>query len=61
MGGVKRQLEEYYEWLEEQDRLEEQALYEEARTRLRLSCTCKNMRRPIYYPLMNRIVEMATP
>ena len=61
MGGVKRQLEEYYEWLEEQDRLEEQALYEEARTRLRLSCTCKDMRRPIYYPLTNRIVEMATP
>ena len=34
---------------------------EEARSRLRLSCTCKDMKRPIYYPLTNRIVEMARP
>ena len=59
MGGTKRQLEEYYEWLVEQDRLEEEASYEEAQSRLRLSCTCKDLKRPIYYPLTNRIVEMA--
>ena len=59
MGGAKRQLEEYYEWLVEQDRLEEQASYDEARSRLRMSCTCKDMRRPLSYPLSNRIVEIA--
>ena len=58
MGGAKRQLEEYYEWLVEQDRLE-QASYDEARSRLRMSCTCKDMRRPLSYPLSNRIVEIA--
>ena len=31
---------------------------EEARSRLRLSCTCKDMKRPIYYPLTNRTLEM---
>ena len=62
MRVTKRQLEEYYEWLVEQDRLEqdrlEQASYDEARSRLRMSCTCKDMRRPLSYPLTNRIVEM---
>ena len=32
---------------------------EEGQSRQRLSCTCKDMKRPIYYPLTNRIVEMA--
>ena len=32
---------------------------DEARSRMRLSCLCKDMKRPIYYPLTNRILEMA--
>ena len=32
---------------------------DEARSRMRLSCLCKDMRKPIYYPLTNRILEMA--
>ena len=55
MGGTKRQLEDYYEWLVEQ----EEASNDEARSRMRLSCLCKDMRKPIYYPLTNRILEMA--
>ena len=58
MGGTKRQLEEYYEWLKEQ-KDQEDALDEEAQSRLRLSCTCKDLRRPTFYPLTDRIVEMA--
>ena len=62
MGGTKRQLEDYYEWLVEQDRLEQERLEasnDEARSRMRLSCSCKDMKRPILFPLTNRIVEMA--
>ena len=33
---------------------------EEARSRGRLACACKDLKRPIYYPLTNRIVEMVT-
>ena len=62
MGGTKRQLEDYYEWLVEQDRLEQERLEasnDEARSRMSLSCLCKDMKRPVYYPLTNRILEMA--
>ena len=69
MGGAKLQLEEYYTWLEDQDfeleeyyawqDLEVQASYDEVRSRLRLSCVCKKMRRDLSYPFTNRIVEMA--
>ena len=31
---------------------------EEARSRSRMSCLCKDMKRPIFYPLTNRILEM---
>ena len=53
-GGTKRQLEEYYAWLEQQ----EEAEYEEAQSRLRLSMACKDLRRNPSYPLTNRIVEL---
>ena len=62
MGGTKRQLEDYYEWLVEQDRLEQERLEasnDEVRSRMRLSCSCKDMKRPILFPLTNRILEMA--
>ena len=59
MGGTKRQLEEYYVWLVVQDELEAQAAYEEAQSRLRMSCLCKEMRRYLSYPLTNRIVELS--
>ena len=59
MGGTKRQLEEYYVWLEVQDELEAEASYEEAQSRLRMSCLCKEMRRYLSYPLTNRIVELS--
>ena len=58
MGGAKLQLEEYYAWLEEEE-LKAQAAYEEAQSRLRLSCTCKEMTRSISYPLTMRIIELA--
>ena len=58
MGGAKLQLEEYYAWLEEED-LKAQAAYEEAQSRLRLSCTCKEMKHCISYPLTIRIIELA--
>ena len=58
MGGAKLQLEEYYAWLEEEE-LKAQAAYEEAQSRLRLSCTCKEMTRSISYPLTIRIIELA--
>ena len=58
MGGAKLQLEEYYAWLEEEE-LKAQAAYEEAQSRLRLSCTCKGMTRPLTYPLTSRILELA--
>ena len=72
MGGAKRQIEEYYSWLSEQEgskryleayweeqAQQEQAAYEEAQTRLRLSMTCKDLRRNLSYPLMNRIIELS--
>ena len=59
MGGTKRQLEEYYVWLEAQDELEAEASYEEAQLRLRMSCLCKEMRRYLSYSLTNRIVELS--
>ena len=59
MGGAKLQLEAYYAWLEEQEELEFQVPYEEAQSRLRLSCTCKEMKRSISYPLTIRIIELA--
>ena len=34
--------------------------YEEAQSRLRMSCACKDMVRDLAYPLTNRIVEMAS-
>ena len=58
MGGAKRQIEEYYSWLSEQAE-QEQAAYEEAQTRLRLSMTCKDLRRNLSYSLMNRIIELS--
>ena len=62
MGGTKRQLEEYCAWLEEQAERELQearALVDEARSRARMSCACKDMKRIVIYPLVSRIVEMA--
>ena len=59
MGGAKLQLEEYYAWLEEEE-LKAQAAYEEAQSRLRLSCTCKEMTRPLTHPLTSRILELAS-
>ena len=46
-------------WLEVQDELEAEAAYEEAQSRLRMSCLCKEMRRYLSYPLTNRIVELS--
>ena len=34
--------------------------YEEAQSRLRLSMTCRDMMRPLTYPLEARIVELAS-
>ena len=59
MGGAKRQLEEYYVWLEVQDELEAEASYEEAQSRVCMSCLCKDMVRCLSYPLTNRIVELS--
>ena len=55
MGGAKRQLEEYYVWLEVQ--LEAEA--EESQSRLCMSCLCKMMRRYLSYPLTNHIVDLS--
>ena len=60
MGGTKRQLEEYYAWLQKEEESESDARYEEAQSRLRLSCACKDLVRDLAYPLTNRIVEMAS-
>ena len=38
---------------------EEQAGYEEAQSRLRMSCLCRDSVRPLQYPLWLRIVELA--
>ena len=72
MGGTKRQIEEYYSWLSEQEgskryleayweeqAQQEEALYEEVQSRLRLSMTCKDLRRNPSYPLTNRIVDLS--
>ena len=59
MGGAKLHLEEYYAWREVQEELKAQAAYEEAQSRLRLSCACKEIRRDVLYPLTNQIVDMA--
>ncbi len=40
-------------------RQEEEACYEEAQSRLRLSMTCSDLVRPLGYPLFPRIVELA--
>ena len=39
--------------------LYEEASYEEAQSRLRMSMLCKNCVRPLRYPLYPRIVELA--
>ena len=57
---MTRQLEEYYAWLQKEEELEFDAAYEEAQSRLRLSCACKDLVRNLAYPLTNRIVEMAS-
>ena len=57
---MKRQLEEYYAWLQIEEELEFDAAYEEVESMLRLSCTCKDLMRDLAYPLTNRIVEMAS-
>ena len=57
---MKRQLEEYYAWLQKEEELEFDAAYEEAQSRLRLSCACKDLVRDLAYPLTNRIVDMAS-
>ena len=57
---MKRQLEEYYAWLQKEEELEFDAAYEEAQSRLRLSCVCKDLVQDLAYPLTNRIVEMAS-
>ena len=59
MGGAKHQIEEYYVWIEVHEELEAQALYEEAQSRLRMSCLCKDMVRSLSYPLTDRIVELS--
>ena len=49
-------------WLEAQEYEMEQALlagYEEAQSRLRMSCLCRDSVRPLQYPLWLRIVELA--
>ena len=53
MGRVKEQ---YLLWLEAQA---EDASYEEAQSRLRMSTLCKDCARELDYPLRARIVELA--
>ena len=48
-----------FEELADAKLLKVRADLEEGQSRQRLSCTCKDMLRPISYPLTNRIVEMA--
>ena len=55
MGRAKEQ---YLLWLEAQARLED-ASYEEAQSRLRMSTLCKDCVRQLSYPLPARIVELA--
>ena len=55
MGWVKQQ---YLGWLEFQRRNED-ASYEEAQSRLRMSTLCKDCVRELEYPLFARIVEPA--
>ena len=55
MGRAKEQ---YLMWLEAQARLED-ASYEEAQSRLRMSTLCKDCVRQLSYPLPARIVELA--
>ena len=62
MSDTIRQIEEHCAWLEEQAERELQevrALVDEARSRARMSCACKDMKGIVLYPLMSRIVEMA--
>ena len=35
------------------------AIHEDLDSRMKLSCACKDMKRPILFPLTNRILEMA--
>ena len=70
MGGTKRQLDEEIELVRQrcekycETALEEyetkvKAIHADLVSRMRLSCSCKDMKRPILFPLTNRIVEMA--
>ncbi len=49
----------YLDYLDFQRRQEEDAKYEEAQSRLRMSMTCCAFVRPLLYPLGMRIVELA--
>ena len=51
MGWAKQQ---YHEFLQTQS----EASYEEAQSRLRMSTLCKDLVRPLPYPLPARIVEL---
>ena len=55
MGRAKEQ---YLKWFEAQARLED-ASYEEAQSRLRMSTLCKDCVRKLDYPLPVRIVKLA--
>ena len=70
MGGTKRQLDEEIELVRQRCEkycdiaLKEyetklKAIHADLDSRMRLSCLCKDMRKPIYFPLTNRILEMA--
>ena len=55
MGWAKQQHFEWFKFL----RQEEDARYEEAQSRLRMSTLCKDCMRELEYPLFARIVELA--
>ncbi len=55
MGWAKQQYLEYHVFLHEQA---EKASYEEAQSRLRMSTLCRDLVRPLPYPLSARIVEL---
>ena len=50
---------DYWEWRVQELEKERRASYEEAQSRMRLSCACKSMVYKIAHPLFDRIVNLA--
>ena len=56
---VRQRCEKYCETALEEYETKVKAIHADLVSRMRLSCSCKDMKRPILFPLTNRILEMA--